>query len=83
MTELTEPHESSAAQPSTQWPETDSAGVTDPPVAGVLTLLGVLPRLPIGEHEAAYNELHDELLAALNANPAGEEDAPARPDGGV
>lgn len=83
MTELTERDESAAAQPSTQWPEGDSAGITDPPVAEVLTRLGVLHRLRIGEHEATYSELHDELLAALNADPAGEEDEPASPDGGA
>lgn len=83
MTELAEPDESAAAQPSTDWPETDTEGVTDPSVADLLTRLGALPPLPLGEHEAAYNELHDELLAALNADPAGDEEAPARPDGGA
>ncbi|WP_258805524.1 hypothetical protein [Pseudarthrobacter sp. NS4] len=69
MTELTEPDEA-AAQPSPDWPRPDGAGVTDPVVAQSMARLDPLPRLPVAEHEAAYNDLHDELLAALNAEPA-------------
>ena len=72
MTELNRPDEA-AAQPSPDWPSAPSAadaGVTDPVVAQALSRLDALPQIPVAEHEAAYNGLHDELLAALNAEPA-------------
>jgi hypothetical protein len=68
MTELTEPDEA-AAQPSPDWPRTNDAGITDPVVAPAIARLDALPQIPVAEHEAAYNGLHDELLAALNAEP--------------
>jgi hypothetical protein len=68
MTELTEP-EPAAAQPSPDWPRTDDAGIADPVVAQAFARLNSLPQIPVAEHEAAYNDLHDELLAALNAEP--------------
>jgi hypothetical protein len=68
MTELNRPDEA-AAQPSPDWPGTADAGVTDPVVAQALTRLDALPQVPVADHEAAYNGLHDELLAALNAEP--------------
>lgn len=75
MTELTEPDESAAAQPSTEWPAPDgtglaTAGVNDRTVAEAIKRLESLPHLPVEDQEAAYNELHDDLLAALNADPA-------------
>lgn len=69
MTELTEPRPA-AAQPSPDWPGTGGAGVTDPVVAQALARLEALPQVPVAEHETVYNELHDELLAALNSEPA-------------
>ncbi len=66
MTELTEP-ESAAAQPSPDWPGIRDAGVTDPVVARALARLAALPQVPVSDHEYVYNELHDELLAALNS----------------
>ena len=74
MTELTEPLPA-AAQPSPDWPGTGGAGVTDPVVAQALARLGALPQVPVAEHEAVYNELHDELLAALNSDPANSDPA--------
>jgi hypothetical protein len=68
MTELTEP-EPESAQPSPDWPSTSDADVKDPVVAQALVRLGTLPQLPVEEHETVYNELHDGLLAALNAQP--------------
>lgn len=90
MTELTQPAESEAAQPSRaqperEWPAPDGAGpaggagVNDQVVAEAIERLEALPHLPVEEQEAAYIELHDDLLAALNADPA---DAPS-PDGGA
>ena len=78
MTELTEP-EPAAAQPSPEWPEAGDTGVTDPVVAQALARLGALPQVPVAEHEAVYNELHDELLAALNTDPAGTDPAGSDP----
>jgi hypothetical protein len=69
MTELNRPDET-AAQPSPDWPGAADAGITDPVVAQALSRLDALPQIPVAEHEAAYNGLHDELLAALNAEPA-------------
>jgi hypothetical protein len=74
MTELNEP-ESAAAQPSPDWPGIGDAGVTEPVVAQALARLGALPQVPVAEHEREYNELHDELLAALNSEPTNSEPA--------
>jgi hypothetical protein len=74
MTELNEP-ESAAAQPSPDWPGIGDAGVTDPVVAQALARLDALPQVPVAEHEREYNELHDELLAALNSEPTNSEPA--------
>jgi hypothetical protein len=74
MTELNEP-ESAAAQPSPDWPGIGDAGVTEPVVAQAMARLGALPQLPVAEHEREYNELHDELLAALNSEPTNSEPA--------
>lgn len=74
MTELTEPLPA-AAQPSPDWPGTGGAGVTDPVVAQALARLEALPQVPVAEHETVYSELHDELLAALNSDPADSDPA--------
>lgn len=78
MTELTQP-DPAAAQPSPDWPETGGPDVTDPVVAQAMTRLGALPQVPVAEHETLYNELHDELLAALNSEPAKSEPAKSGP----
>lgn len=70
MTELTEPDGSAAAQPSTEWPEAGAPGVTDQVVAEAIKRLESLPQLPVEDQEAAYDALHDDLLAALNADPS-------------
>ncbi|WP_205754625.1 hypothetical protein [Pseudarthrobacter sp. NamB4] len=69
MTELTEPG-NAAAQPAPEWPEISESDVGDSAVAQALARLGSLPQVPVAEHEGAYNELHDQLLAALNSDPA-------------
>ncbi|MFJ5862726.1 hypothetical protein ACIQCM_15005 [Pseudarthrobacter sp. NPDC092439] len=87
MTEVTEPGESAAAQPPAEWPAPDAtglaagAGVTDQVVAEAIKRLEAVPHLPVGEQEAAYNELHDDLLAALNADPTDTANSIA--DGGA
>ena len=72
MTELTEPDDSTA-QPTPDWPQAASREsgqeITDPQVARAVARLTDIPGLPAAEHEAVYNELHDELLAALNNDP--------------
>jgi len=72
MTELTEPNDSTA-QPAPEWPRAalqDTAQeITDPQVARATARLLEIPGLPVAEHEALYNELHDRLLAALNSDP--------------
>ncbi|HET7783543.1 MAG TPA: hypothetical protein VFL08_14665 [Arthrobacter sp.] len=78
MTELTEPLPA-AAQPSPDWPGTGGAGVTDPVVAQALARLEALPQVPVAEHETVYSELHDELLAALNSDPANSDPANSDP----
>ncbi|HEU4668217.1 MAG TPA: hypothetical protein VFS79_11190 [Arthrobacter sp.] len=80
MPELTEP-EPAAAQPSPDWPEASDADVTDPVVAQALARLGALPQAPVGEHETFYDELHDQLLAALNSDPSSSD--PESRDGGI
>jgi len=78
MTELNEP-ESAAAQPSPEWPDVGDPGVTDPVVAQALARLDALPQVPVAEHEREYNELHDELLAALNGEPTNGEPTNSEP----
>ncbi len=70
MTELSHSDESAAAQRSPDWPGTGPAGVMDHLVQQSLGRLDALPEAPVADHEAAYNELHDELRAALDADPA-------------
>jgi hypothetical protein len=67
VTELTAPDE--AAQQSPDWPALDIASIGDPVVEQALTPLETLPGKPVGEHEAVYARLHDELLAALDVDP--------------
>jgi hypothetical protein len=82
MTELNEP-ESAAAQPSPDWPYVGDAGVTDPAVAQALARLDALPQVPVAEHEREYNELHDELLAALNSESTNSEPTNSGPTDGT
>jgi hypothetical protein len=75
MTELSHPDESAPAQLSPDWPDTTDTEVTDPVVLRALARLDALPQVPVSDHESAYNELHDELLAALNSDPANSDPA--------
>ena len=70
MTELSPPDESAAAQPSLDWPRINQDEVPDHLVQQSLARLDVVSKIPVAEHEAAYSELHDELRAALDADPA-------------
>jgi len=76
MTELTDPDDSTA-QPAPEWPRAASqdAGqdISDPEVARITARLRDIPGLPAAEHEAVYNELHDELLSALNSDPVNSD----------
>ncbi len=82
MTELSEP-ESTTAQPSPDWPDIGDAAATDPVVTQALARLNALPQIPVADHESAYNELHDELLAALNSVPANTAPTSADPTDGA
>ncbi|UKA72698.1 hypothetical protein [Arthrobacter sp. FW306-06-A] len=72
MTELTEPDDSTA-QPAPEWPQPvagdNGQRISDPQVARAVARLSGIPGLPAADHEAVYNGLHDELLAALNSDP--------------
>jgi len=70
MTELSPPDESAAAQPSPDWPLDSQPEVTDQLVQQALAPLNVLPGVPVAEHEAVYNALHDNLRTALDADPS-------------
>jgi hypothetical protein len=83
MTELSHPDESAAAQPSLDWPPPSQAEVTDHLVQQSLGRLDALPQTPVSEHEAAYSELHDELRAALDADPAEHHRARIKSSDGV
>ncbi|MEW1812901.1 hypothetical protein AB0284_19645 [Pseudarthrobacter phenanthrenivorans] len=76
MTELTEP-DHPAARPAPEWPHGDAhdpgQGIKDPQVAQAIAGLRDLPGLPAADHEAVYNRLHDDLLAALNSDPANSD----------
>ncbi|WP_248761707.1 hypothetical protein [Pseudarthrobacter sp. SSS035] len=76
MTELNEPHHPEAAQPTPEWPDTAASATTDPSIAAMSAALDGVERLPVSEHEAVYNDLHDALLHALNEEaPNGEGEA--------
>ncbi|GGH97366.1 hypothetical protein ACFFGR_08335 [Arthrobacter liuii] len=81
MTELTEP-DNVPAQPAPDWPEARGQDITDPQVAQAVARLLDVPRLPTADHEAVYNGLHDDLLAALNGDPADGGPSGAAPAGG-
>ena len=82
MTELTEPDDPTI-QPAPEWPKADGQDITDPQVAQAVARLLDLPGLPAADHEAAYNLLHDDLLAALNSDPAEMASPVTGPDGGA
>ncbi|WP_457949432.1 hypothetical protein ACTAQI_02895 [Pseudarthrobacter sp. alpha12b] len=82
MTELTEP-DHATAEPAPEWPQTGQ-DITDPQVAQATARLLDLPGLPTADHEAVYNMLHDDLLAALNSDPAsGDPTGSAQAGGGA
>lgn len=80
MTELTEPDDATA-QPAPEWPDAAGQDITDPRVAQATARLLDLPGLPAAEHEAVYNKLHDELLAALNNDPTANDPTDSDPAG--
>jgi hypothetical protein len=69
MTELTEPDDATA-QPGPEWPQPGAQDIPDPQVAQAVARLFEIPGIPVADHEAVYDGLHDELLAALNSDPA-------------
>lgn len=81
MTELTPDDGPAAAQPSPDWPRNQNEAA-DPLLQHALDRLETLPQVPVLEHEAVYNVFHDELLAALNEDPAGSGPGAPNPAGG-
>jgi hypothetical protein len=92
---MTEPHPDAdlEAAPQVAWPELPPAGFDESgsvahsgnadPDATVQAILGRvrdIPTIPVSEHPAAYAEMHDSLLAALNEDISGP-DASAGPGG--
>ena len=66
----------SSPVPESPWPEAlrESA---DPQVEAVLATLKRIPGAPLPEHPAIYTQLHDALLAELNAVPVDPDEADA------
>lgn len=48
------------------WPD-NTAPIGDAAVDSSLERLGEIPSLPVAEHSGMYAEIHDSLLAALDA----------------
>ena len=82
MTELTEPDDATA-QPAAEWPQPGGQDITDLQVAQAAARLLDIPGLPAADHESVYNRLHDELLAALNSDPADIDPGETDPAGGA
>jgi hypothetical protein len=68
------------ALPDTAWPELAlpgspaGAGVADTAVLAILERVREVPGLPVSAHPAAYADMHDALLEALNEEP--QQEAP-------
>lgn len=64
--------------PDAAWPELTvpgrgpEAGIADPAVLAIVDRVRAVPGLPVSEHPAAYAEMHDALLEALNEDPPNE-----------
>lgn len=73
-----------SAVPGAAWPELTlpgsraSEGVADPAVLAILDRVREVPGLPVSEHPAAYADMHDALLEALNEEP--QNDGPRNED---
>ncbi|MCX2748034.1 hypothetical protein OOZ51_09400 [Arthrobacter sp. MI7-26] len=71
MSELNDLTESavelSGAEPhDAPWPD-DTAPIGDAAVDSTLERLADIPSLPVAEHSGMYAEIHDSLMAALDA----------------
>jgi hypothetical protein len=73
MTELNDVPEP-GGESAVAWPEAPAA-TGDEPVDAALLRLREVSLVPVSGHSDVYAELHESLLAALNAEP----DSPARP----
>lgn len=78
MTELSAPEPHDAAQQPLGWPAPASP-VADSAVAAALAALAEIPAQPVAQQQETYALLHDELLAALNAEPASVQPASTPP----
>ncbi|WP_190242973.1 hypothetical protein [Arthrobacter globiformis] len=67
------------AEPDTAWPDLapptgrTGDGIADTAVLAILDRVREVPGLPVSEHPAAYADMHDALLEALNEEPQREE----------
>ena len=73
---MTEPNSDARQEAAWQsmWPDLTLAAdePSDYTVQAILGTVRQIPELPVSEHPAAYAEMHDGLLAALNEDtPAG------------
>lgn len=68
MTGLTHPEGYAADRPSPVWPQDVQVQLADQLVQESIARLDALPRTAVADHEAVYTEVHDELLAALDAD---------------
>lgn len=72
---MTEPNSDALQEASRQntWPDLP-LGADEPSDYTVQAILGTvrqIPELPVSDHPAAYAEMHDSLLAALNEDTPG------------
>ena len=87
MTELNQ-NDLPEAAPEVAWPELPLSGAEDSAATGsgnaasgdavqaVLRRVRDLPGLPVSEHHAAYADMHDALLEALNEDPSAASQGP-------
>lgn len=69
MTDPSRPEEYAAGPPFPAWPQDGQVELADQLVQRSLARLDALPRTDLAGHEAVYTEIHDELRAALDADP--------------
>ena len=92
MTELNQ-NDPSGAAPDVAWPELrlavaedceatapdSGSAVSDNGVQAALRRVRDVPGLPVAEHPAAYSDMHDALLEALNEDTSSVPGAAPRP----
>lgn len=76
---MTEPNSGSRQEAGRRitWPEPSlgTDAVQDRTVQAILGTVRQIPALPVSEHPAAYADMHERLLAALNEDTSAGTDA--------